>query len=85
MFSWKSKSNNSDANAISSREYGECLKRIAELDTKLISLDAAVKTLSLALDNLRGKFSAKLKGIKLEEETEQKKEDLYVDGNIPFG
>jgi len=84
MFSWKSKSNNSDANAISSREYGECLKRIAELDTKLISLDATVKNLSLALDNLRGKFSARLKGLKTEEaEAEQK--DLYVDGNIPFG
>jgi hypothetical protein len=85
MFSWKSKSNNSDTNAINSREYGECLKRIAELDTKLISLDAKVKVQELTLDNLRGKFSAKLKGIKQEEAQEEEKKDLYVDGNIPFG
>jgi len=71
-----------------SAEYELCLKRIAENNTRITSLESAIENLKLDLANLRGKFAAKLTKMKIEEDTEKKEEeakDINNGGYIPFG
>jgi len=74
---WKNDRTNQDKDTLRSNEYDKCLTKFAELfaETKTLALD--IKLLRTDLDNLRGNFSRKLRGLKTEEE--QKKEEEKVD------
>jgi predicted nucleic acid-binding Zn-ribbon protein len=57
------------------QQYGDCLNRIVKLSAELELLKAHMEAHKLQLDNLRGNFSRKLKGMKEEEEKAGQKEE----------
>lgn len=89
MLFWKKKNetNNTREKAFRSDEYEFCLKRIAELNTKVESIEAKYKALQTDVDNLRGNFNRKLKGIKEEEKKEeiQEPQNINTDFYVPYG
>lgn len=72
---------------IHSDEYEFISKRIITLETEIKSLKAAVDIIQTGLDNLRGNFNRKLKGIAAAEQAEQKQETENIkEGEpLPFG
>lgn len=84
MKMWPFKNDNSNKNPLNSDEYGDCLKRIVKISTEHELLKAVVEAQSLKLDNLRGNFSRKLKGIK-EDEEKEKTETINNGEFLPFG
>jgi len=70
------KKHDTNTNALGSAEYELCLKRIAELSGKFELLTAKVEGYKMQLDNLRGNFSRKLKGMSEEEEKVAPKEEV---------
>lgn len=85
---WQKKDESSNKNAFGTAEYDGILKRLSELRAEINNLSSDVKTLQTDLDNLRGNFNRKLRGIKEEEQKAEKKEEEQKDingGYIPFG
>lgn len=90
MLFWKknNETDNTGKKTLRSDEYEFCLKRIAELNSAVQSLEAKYKIVQTDLDNLRGNFNRKLKGIKEEEKKEEQIEqpqNINTDLYIPFG
>jgi len=86
---WKKKDEglNKNSNAISSDEYGKCLTRFAELHSEFTILKTEVKALQTDVDNLRGRFNSRLKGLKTEEEKAEDKKTETINNSefIAFG
>ena len=80
---------NDTSKNINSSEYEDALKRIAKLHGEVELVKGYIEAYKLQLDNLRGNFSRKLKGIKEEEQKEeekiQPKEEDIAGGQIAFG
>jgi len=67
-------------------ELASCFSRISKLNTQVQLLETNVEAQGLKLDTLRGNFSRKLKGLKEEEISEEKKtETIKSDEYIAFG
>jgi len=75
-----------NANPIRSHEYEKCIIRFTELDSKLIILETSLKAMQTDMDNLRGRFNQRLKGLKVEEENAEKKiETINNNEFVAFG
>jgi hypothetical protein len=87
MLNFFKKSNDPRKENLNSLEYETCLKRISELDTKIRSFEGEFKIMQTSLDNLRGNFNRKLRGIKEEETKEEQKptETIIKDEFVAFG
>lgn len=93
MFNFLKKSNegsNSNQTITNSTEYEKLSKRITDLVAEIQSVKANVDSIQTSLDNLRGNFNRKLKGLAEEEikekkSEEDKKENFNNDGFVPFG
>ena len=81
------KRNDTNKNAMGSTEYEDCLRRIIKINSETEILKANLEAYKLQLDNLRGNFSRKLKGMKEEEEkTEEKKTETINNSEfVAFG
>lgn len=81
-------SNDSSKKSMDSQEYDRLVKRISDGDAKIRILETDIQMLRTDIANLRGKFNAKLKGIKEQELLEEKKVEIENNINdqfIPFG
>lgn len=86
-FFFKRKNENTDKNAISSGEYERLVRKLIDGNTEIELLKASIKILQTDLDNLRGNFNRKLKGMKEEEVKEEKQEtkNIYTADYLAFG
>lgn len=87
---WWKKNDNTSKNPVNSEEYERLAKRITELVAELGLLKANYKIIETDVDNLRGNFNRKLKGLVKEEEKvapkEEEKSETYInDGFVAFG
>lgn len=64
---FKKKNENTNKNFADPDEYGRILRRFADLSTDIELCKATIKVLQTDVDNLRGNFNRKLKGIEKEE------------------
>jgi len=77
------KKNDTSKNAVNSDEYERLAKRITELAAECGICKAACKLLETDVDNLRGKFNRKLKGLEQEEKVEPKEEEeKFINGGF---
>jgi len=71
---------------INSREYDNLFKRFSEVYAELSLLKTDVKNFGTELDNLRGKFNRKLKGLEQEEKkVEEEQKTINTGEYIAFG
>lgn len=80
--------NDTSKNTMGSSEYEDCLRRIIKINSETEILKSLLEAYKLQLDNLRGNFSRKLKGMQeeVEEKTEEKKiETINKEEHIAFG
>lgn len=81
-----SRSNDTRKTPLNSNEYESCVRKFVEISARLDTFETKVKFLQTDVDNLRGNFSRKLKGIKLEEEKDQKPTETVIkDEYVAFG
>lgn len=84
MWFWKNKNDNTSKNVVSSAEYERLVRKLIDANAEIEVLKASLKVLQTDVDNLRGNFNRKLKGIEKEEkETETK--DLSNPASIYLG
>ena len=77
------KKDDTNKNYVNSDEYERLAKRITELASEVGICKAASKLLQTDVDNLRGKFNRKLKGLEQEEKVEPKEEtEKYINGDF---
>lgn len=81
---WK---HDTSKNVINSTEYEDCLRRIIKINSETEILKANLEAYKLQLDNLRGNFSRKLKGMKEEEEKPEEKKIETINNQefVAFG
>lgn len=84
---WRKKINDTSKNSINSDEYERLAKKFIELGTEIRVLKTEHDLLKTDVANLRGKFNQRLKGLKQEEEQEQKKETETINNGelLAFG
>ena len=78
---WNKKKNAEQTN-LNSAEYEKLLKKSVEVTAKLEELQIKLEVLRTDLQDMRGKFNRKLRGIRLEEEEETK--DINNPVILPF-
>lgn len=83
MLFFKKRNENTSQNLTNSDEYGKVLRRFAEISTDVELCKTQIKVLQTDVDNLRGKFNRKLKG--LEKEEEEKEKNINTDNTLYFG
>lgn len=69
----------SSPNPIHSAEYEDLVKRISAGAGKIATIEITLEAIKTDLANLRGKFSARLKGLKSEEEEQKKAEEFKTE------
>lgn len=68
---------------LNSDEYEHVLKRILEINTRIGVCESKIEILKTEMDNLRGNFNRKLKGIKEEEQKET--QEINSSPDVYFG
>ena len=79
---------NKSSDPVNSKEYEKLAMRIVECTTAILSVENKLNLLKTDVENLRGKFNQRLRGIKLDEqvkELEQQKENFNNNDVVPFG
>ena len=77
---------NTNKNSIDSVAYDELVKRLSNAVGRIGVLEVTLEAIKTDIANLRGKFSARLKGIKEEElKKEEETEKINNDTYLPFG
>jgi archaellum component FlaC len=71
-------------NPMDSDEYARCFKRIAELDSRIQSVETKAELVKTDVANLRGKFNQRLRRIQ-ELEEDEKTETINKDEFVSFG
>lgn len=86
MLFWK-KHDNTNQNASIPLEYDRLLRRLSDVSAEIELLKTTVKVMQTDLDNLRGNFNRKLKGLEKEEKTEEnpKPQNIYTSDYVAFG
>ena len=88
---WKRKNDAQiqDKNVIGSDEYGKLVHRLSEIDAKLKLFESVIEIFKTNLDDLRGKFNRKLKGLEKEEKKQESQMDetetINNGGYVGFG
>ena len=72
---WWKKNNDASKNSLSSDEYERLVKKFSDYDARIRILDTQLEIFKTNLDDLRGKFNRKLKGLQAEEPKEEPKEE----------
>jgi hypothetical protein len=83
MLFWKRQNENASKDINNSDVYGAILRRFAELATDIELCKTQIKVLQTDVDNLRGNFNRKLKG--LEQETKTETKDINTSEFIGIG
>jgi DNA gyrase/topoisomerase IV subunit A len=90
MFNFLKKSDerlDKNQNSANSNEYERLSTRISDISAELKSLKASIDAMQTGLDNLRGNFNRKLKGLSAEEEKPKEKEIETINNTefVAFG
>jgi DNA anti-recombination protein RmuC len=81
---WTKKTEDLGKKDINTDEYVKCLKRMAEIDSRVESLFNKFNLLQTDMENLRGRFNQKLKSF-AEAKPEAETKDLNSDNTIYLG
>ena len=82
---WQKKNDN-DKKPINSLEYDICLKRIAELNSKVSTFETSINAIEEKLENMRYSIRTKFKIAKDEPKEEQDKTESVINGGfVAFG
>jgi hypothetical protein len=68
------KSKNAEQTNLNSADYEKLLKKSVEVTAKIEELQIKLEVLRTDLQDMRGKFNRKLRGIRLEDQEEQEKD-----------
>lgn len=85
---WKKKNEgaNQRKETLNSDEYDKCIRRIAEIDSRVKLFEVDLEVLKTGQSNLRGILNRKLKGLEEGEKKEEEvKKNIYTSEFIPFG
>jgi hypothetical protein len=81
---WRHKKyDNTDKNAVNSAEYERIVRKLIDANAEIETLKASIKLLQTDVDNLRGNFNRKLKGIEQTEKIDTK--DINTSELISIG